>query len=113
MPISVHFQNFPTETALTTAPSPPTQLDSRETQTTMPLPDKLQVDVPTHYATIKAVSPSEAVIPNQDEISSLEVTIRDAATGTPLSIRDSYNGVHVEWQRPMIFNSHIQKVFSV
>ena len=50
----------------------------------MRLPSKLQVHIPTHCATIKATPTTEDTTPNKDEKFTLEVTIRDAATGTPL-----------------------------
>ena len=74
--------HFLTETA--PSPSGPPQLVSKGTQTIMPLPPKLQVHIPTHCATIKATPTTEDTTPNKDEKFTLKVTIRDAATGTPL-----------------------------
>lgn len=63
---------------------------SKETQTVMPFPQRLQISVPIHCATVKAVttelSDNPERIPQDDETwLTLAVSIRDSSSGVPLS----------------------------
>ena len=69
---------------LAVPPAQQLQIVSMGTRKIMPLPPRLQVHGPTHCATIKAIPTSDDITPNKEEKFTLEVTIRDAATGTPL-----------------------------
>ena len=59
---------------------------SKETQTVMPLPQRLRVSVPIHCATIKAVTDSsvEMIPKDGDEWLTLTVSIVDSFSETPL-----------------------------
>lgn len=57
--------------------------ESKETQTIMPIPPKLQVHVPVHCATVKATD-SETKPQGNDEKITMDVSILDPSTGTPL-----------------------------
>ena len=60
--------------------------NSKETQTEMPLPQRLKVSVPIHCATIKAVTDSNVhrIAQNGDEWLTLTVSIVDPSSETPL-----------------------------
>jgi len=63
---------------------------SKETQTVMPFPQRLQISVPIHCATVKAVttelSDNPERIPQDDDTwLTLAVSIRDSSSGVPLS----------------------------
>ena len=63
---------------------------SKETQTVMPFPQRLQISVPIHCATVKAVSTElsdnpERVPQDDDTWLPLAVSIRDSSSGVPLS----------------------------
>ena len=60
--------------------------NSKETQTVMPLPQRLRVSVPIHCATIKAVIDSsvEMIPEDGDEWLTLTVSIVDSSSETPL-----------------------------
>ena len=60
--------------------------NSKETQTVMPLPQRLKVGVPIHCATIKAVTDSnvDRIPQDSDEWLTLTVSILDSFSETPL-----------------------------
>ena len=62
----------------------PIRQDSKETQTITPLPQRLQVHVPIHCATIKATNREEKSGKSADEKLTLEVSILDVPIGAPL-----------------------------
>lgn len=59
-------------------------LVTKETQTALPLPSKLQVHIPVHCATLKATGSFDRIPDGKDERLILDVSILDAATQVPL-----------------------------
>ena len=60
----------------------PIRQDSKETQTITPLPQRLQIHVPIHCATIKATNREEKPGKSADEKLTLEVSIVDVPIGS-------------------------------
>ena len=63
---------------------------SKETQTVMPFPQRLQISVPIHCATVKAVTTElsnnpERIPQDDDQWLTLAVSIQDSSSGVPLS----------------------------